>query len=214
MKRTQLEGIEEQLKKRLDFPYVWGRKQNDLWDKYSNFIYEIREWEILLERCRKEVEKNNVNRLEFLNYTTNRWYNFWSSVAVEAIFTSVPGIVPAYNTRNRLQDFTFYGIAFDHKTSVFPKRYDKDIHYAQKHPSHLITWLYNNQSNQQRQHFANRLFLIVYAEDGAHWKLKAEISLLKQDIENYVANFDHSRLQKFEFQPGIDTFSDIIWTIK
>ena len=37
-----LEKLELQLKKRLKYPYTWGRKQADDWDKMTNFIYEIR----------------------------------------------------------------------------------------------------------------------------------------------------------------------------
>jgi len=78
----------------------------------------------------------------------------------------------------------------------------------------LISWLYKNQSKQRRFHLENRLFLIVYAEDGEHWKLKSEISFLKQVIENYVATFDSSQLKEFQFQQGKTTLADVIWAIK
>ena len=74
-------------------------------------------------------------------------------------------------------------------------------------------WLYKNQSKQQREHYQNRLFILVYAEDGEHWKLKAEIDLLKQCIQKYVSTFDASKLQQLQFN-GNAIVSDIIWAIK
>ncbi len=71
--------------------------------------------------------------------------------------------------------------------------------------------MYQNQNKQGRFHLENRLFLIVYAKNGEHWKLKAEISYLRSVIENYVANFEVSKLKKLEFQNGKTAFSDLIW---
>ena len=36
---NELNQIETELKKRLIYPYKWGRKQNDQFDKLTNFIY-------------------------------------------------------------------------------------------------------------------------------------------------------------------------------
>lgn len=209
-----LDHIERELQKRLCHPYEWGRKQNDVWDRYSNFIYTTRNWKELLEHCAVEAKKNHLDSREFLNYSANRWYNFWSAVAVETIFTGMPGVTPHFKHGDRLVDFRLFGLNFDHKTSIFPKGFGKSLKFAQQHPGDLITWLYQNQSSQQRHHYGNRLFLLVYAEDGNHWKLKAEISWLKSIIEKYVSNFDTSQLVKLEFLPGRETFSDIIWAIK
>lgn len=210
----ELARIEKQLRQRLKYPYEWGRKQNDVWDKYSSFIYNTRDWEELFEKSKAEAEKNLLNPEEFFNYSANRWFNFWSAVAVEKIFTGMPGIVPNYIRGDKLVDFNFFGIEFDHKTSVFPKGFPGSLKYAQQHQEKLITWLYQNQSSQQRHHYGNRLFLLVYAEGGNHWKLKAEISWLKAVIEEYVANFNLSQLKRLEFHPGKETFSDIIWAVK
>ncbi|UJH90222.1 hypothetical protein LZ575_15205 [Antarcticibacterium sp. 1MA-6-2] len=187
MKQEELDKIENELKKRWDFPYEWGRIQNDVWDRHSSFIYSTSSWDILRQKCEDAVKSNGLNRREFLNYAFNRWYNYWSAVAVEKIFTTLPGIVPEFNKTNRLVDFNFFGKDFDLKTSVFPKGFGRDLTYCREHPEELILWLYKNQSAQQRQHYANRLFLIVFSEAGNHWKLKAEISWLKQIVTEYVA---------------------------
>lgn len=214
MKKFELNRIEEELKKRLESPYEWGRKQNDVWDKKSNFIYEIIDYETLKLKISEVSENSDLNKSDFFNYSSNRWFNFWSAMAVEQIFTEIEGIQANINSKNRLIDFNFFGIDFDHKTSVFPNGFGQNLEFAQKYPEKLISWLYKNQSTQQRQHFDNRLFLVVYAKNGQHWKLKAEISWLKLIIEKYVATFETSQLKRFEFHPGKATFSDIIWAIK
>ncbi len=214
MKNLDLINSEEELKKRWEAPYVWGRKQNDLWDKQSNFIYEIKNWELLKEKIAMVSSNHNLDKQDFFNYCSNRWYNFQSAMAVENIFAEFDGIEPSLNSRNRLLDFKLSGIDFDHKTSVYPKNFGKDLQFAMKNPEELISWLYQNQSTQQRQQFANRLFLIVYAEDGQHWKLKAEISWLKGIIGAYLNSFKTDQLKKFEFQSGKTTLSDIIWAVK
>jgi len=214
VKKIDLHTCENELKKRWELPYLWGKKQNDEWDNYSKFIYEIDYWEQLLLKINQVSKDKNLNNSGFLNYSANRWYNFKSAMALESIFTQLEGVVPTLNHKNKLVDFHIAEIEFDHKTSVFPKAFGHNLIYAQQYPKSLITWLYKNQSTQGRQHFANRLFLIVYSEKGNHWKLKAEISWLKKIIEDYVANFKEKELHKIEIQPGKAVFSDIIWAIK
>lgn len=214
MTNSELENIEKELKKRWDLPYSWGRKQNDVWDKHSNFIYEIKDWDLLKLRISKVSKVENLNPSDFLNYSANRWYNFNSAIALEGIFKSINGIIPAQNSKNRLVDFQFFGIDFDHKTSIFPSQFGRSLQFAMEHPEKLIEWLYRNQSSGQRQHFSNRLFIIVYSEKGEHWKLKAELSWLKGIIEKYAADFETKQLKSFVFTPGKTTYSDLIWAIK
>ncbi|HEY6906884.1 MAG TPA: hypothetical protein VI230_05415, partial [Ignavibacteriaceae bacterium] len=75
-------------------------------------------------------------------------------------------------------------------------------------------WLYKNQSRQQRMHFKNRLFIVLYSSDGNHWKLKAEITWLKSVIERYMLGFNPDYLLRFPFEPGVSIISDVIWAIK
>lgn len=206
-----IEETEIQLKKRLQYTYKWYRKQNDTWDKYTNFIYQIDNWEALIIEISLTVERYQLDKKELFYYAINRWYNFWSAIVIEKIFCSFNEIKPAYNSKNRLVDFTILTIPFDHKTTVFPKGFKKDITYAKSHKRELIHWLYKNQSKQKRHHLKNRLFIVVFDVKGDHWKLKSDISLIKKEIKNYVTNFNPKQLQKFIFTPQIETFSDIIW---
>jgi hypothetical protein len=210
---NNLTQIETELKKRLIYPYKWGRKQNDQFDKLTNFIYRT----FLFDDVIKEINrrfKNDQDRKNISNYALNRWYNFWSAQAVEKIFCSLPNVKSALDSKDRLVDFTIDGVTFDHKTSVFPKSFPYRIKEATKKTDELIKWLYKNQSQQQRKHLKNRLFVVLYSPDGEHWKLKAEISWLKERIEKYMRGFNPNYLLKFQLEKDHYTLSDVIWLVK
>lgn len=205
--------IEKELKKRLSYPYKWGRKQTDQFDMLTNFVYRISSFEEVL----KEIENrfsNDKEHQNIANYALNRWYNFWSAQAVESIFCSLPNVKPALDEKDRLFDFSIDGVTFDHKTSIFPKNFPYPIEEAVKKTNELIIWLYKNQSQQQRKHLKNRLFIILHSSDVEHWKLKAEISWLKERIEKYMSGFNPHYLLKFNLEANQETLSDVIWAIR
>ena len=214
MSTQSLQNIESELKKRLQYKYIWGQKQNDIWDFHTNFIYSTLRWEELVFKMKQTAADNNLKKIDLFNYAANRWFNFWSSVAVEEIFCSIPDVKAVANKKDKQKDFFLCGIPFDHKTSVFPRQFKKSYEYAQSNKAELITWLYQNQSIQKRHHLKNRLFIVVFAENGEHWKLKAEISLLKNSIEKYVEGFKPEQLHSFTFVDDQRTLSDIIWVSK
>jgi hypothetical protein len=213
MELLNLSKVETELKKRLAYPYSWGRKQNDTFDKQTNFIYKTFLFDDLLEELEKRFTADPEQE-DYLNYALNRWYNFWSAQAVEHIFCTFPDVRPARDSKDRLVDFTIQGAAFDHKTSVFPKNFPLDIKDAVKNTPELIKWFYGNQSQQQRKHLKNRLFIVLYNSTGEHWKLKAEISWLKEKIDHYLIGFHPDFLMKFSFEEGKTIISDVIWAIK
>lgn len=200
--------IEAQLRQRVAHypPAAWGRKQNDAWDKQTNFIYHTLSWADL-NKAISLLEK------PVADYAINRWFNFWSAQAVERIFCALPGVKANTNQYDRLVDFSIQGINFDHKTSVFPQKYSYPLAFAQNHKAHLIRWLYNSQSRQQRYHAANRLFIILYASNGEHWQLRAEITGLQQIIAAYIADFNPSKLLNLTITES-QVLSDIIWFVK
>jgi len=210
---SELAIIENELKKRLSYPYIWGRKQNDEFDKLTNFIYRIPTFEVVLKeidtKFKKDKEHGNI-----ANYTLNRWYNFWSAQAVEKIFCSLPNVKPALDGKDRLVDFSIDGVTFDHKTSIFPKNFPFGIEEAIKKTDKLIVWLYKHQSQQQRKHLKNRLFIVLFSPDGEHWKLKAEIAWLKERIEKYMEGFNPHYLLKFPLEKDQETLADVIWAVK
>jgi hypothetical protein len=214
MNALNLQNIEKELKRRHQYSYKWFRKQNDAWDNYTNFIYRTSSWDTLIRKIAILVETHDFDKQQIFQYAANRWYNFWSSQAVEQIFTEIDGIEPVAETKDSEKDFYLFGIPFDHKTSIFPKQFNNTFEYAQTHKSELIEWLYKNQSTQKRHHFKNRLFIVVYDKNGEHWKLKAEISLLKKAIEKYLSGFRPEQLHSFTFAGEQQTLSDIIWVSK
>ena len=207
-----LQKIETELKKRLDIPYLWGMKQNDIYDTMTNFIYNITDFNELLNTIKERFDRKERYGVVY-NYALNRWFNFWSAHAIEYIFCSLPNVVPAKNKNDKLLDFEIHGIKFDHKTTVYPKKYNKTIKEARANPVDLVEWLYDNQSQQKRMHLKNRLFIVLYARSGKHWKLKAEITWLKGLIEKYMNNFDTKNLIKYNVN-GNDVIADIIWGVK
>lgn len=207
-----LTQIESELKKRLSYPYEWGQRQNDYFDNQTNFIYSISTFQELLKEIKSRFN-DNLDYKKYFNYSLNRWYNFWSAYAVEKIFCSLPNIKPAADEKDNLVDFIIQGFTFDHKTTVFPKKYEKPLKEAIINTDDLIRWLYINQSQQKRMHLKNRLFIVLYSTKGEHWKLKAEITFLKKEIEHYMIGFNPNYLMKFNFDNGEEAISDIIWAV-
>ncbi len=209
-----LNYIEQQLQHRWEYSYKWGRRQNNEWDDFTKFIYTIDDWHTLIETIKQTVNKYHLDKRDLFQYAANRWYNYWSARAVEQIFALNPFVTPAKNPKDRLVDFSCHTINFDHKTSVFPKGFKQPIQYAKQHKKELIIWLYKNQSQQQRKHLKNRLFIIVYAKNGAHWQLKADLQWLKKIIHQYLQDFDTSNLVQLQLEKEKKTLADIIWACK
>ena len=205
-----LEVVERELKQRWAYPYRWHSVQGD---RATDFIYRVARFDDLLHKA-KDKFGDNPDYPAWFDYALNRWYNFWSARAVEEIFCTLERVTPAKNRRDRLVDFRIDGVRFDHKTTVFPGGFGHDLAYARKHPWLLIEWLYQHQSQQRRKHLANRLFIVLYAHDGQHWRLKAEIAWLKGLIEAYMEDFTAQTPYRFSFQPDQVTLSDVIWGIK
>jgi hypothetical protein len=206
--------LEEELKKRTKLHYFWGRKQDDDFDKQTNFIYKTDSFEALLATIEIDF-KDNPKYIDLKNYALNRWFNFWSAKGVENIFCEDKNVKPHLDSFNKFTDFYIQNIPFDHKTTVFPKGFGKSVPYAIQHKSELIAWLYKNQSQQQRKHHKNRLFIVLvnYQEEDSHWKLKSEIGWLKEIVSAYLLNFDQAKLQSFTFE-NTAVYADIIWAIK
>lgn len=213
MKNKSLTEIENELKKCLSQQYVWGRKQNDVFDKATNFIYDIFYFDELIKEIDKRFLEGEKYE-DFKHYTLNRWYNFLSAKAVENIFKSHPKVTKPNSVKDKFVDFYIDNIPFDHKTTVFPKGFNKSLSESRNKPEMLMEWLYKNQSQQRRKHFHNRLFILLHSSDGEHWKLKAEISTLRSHILNYLDNFNPENLKLFNFQLKKKTYSDIIWIVK
>lgn len=63
-----IDYIETQLKKRLQHSYNWQRKQEDLWDRQTSFIYKTQHWEELLDYIDKKELAGASTKKAFFNY--------------------------------------------------------------------------------------------------------------------------------------------------
>lgn len=210
-----LPRLQRELRLRTREPYTpWGQKQNNHWDDLTRFIYTTPTWDALKQTAARQLP-TDVNGEQFFAYAANRWFNFWSAKGVEAIFCSLDGVRAAKNPRDRRVDFAIRGITFDHKTSVFPKRFPHSLAFAQQRPDALARWLYGHQSRQQRYHVHNRLFIVLYdSRRGEHWKLRAELLWLEAKIKTYVSGFRPEQLLRLQFSGKGVTLSDIIWAVR
>lgn len=195
--------VETELKKRLIYPYKWGRKQSDDWDAKTSFIYNTYSFEKVLEKT-KQLDEG------VRDYALNRWYNFWSAETVEYLFSLHEKVTPNKNKFDKLIDFTINTTCFDHKTTVFPIGFNQTVAYAKNNPAELIQWLYLNQSQESRKHLKNRLFIVLIDKNNQHWKLKSEIKLLKTQIDAYVENFNSANLFQLNLENNT-ILSDLIW---
>lgn len=198
--------IEKELKKRLQFPYRWGRKQQDSWDIQTGFIYRTPTFEELLS-------KTSHFSKDLKDYAFNRWYNFWSAVAVELMFCNHEMVHPNPDKTDKLFDFKIGELPFDHKTSVFPKGFGRSLEFAKENKAELIQWLYNNQSQEGRKHHKNRLFVVLFSNDDLHWKLKSDLSLINEKVTEYLKGFNSDNLIQLDFPEG-KVLSDIIFIEK
>lgn len=212
-----LEILEIQLQKRLVYPYHWYRKQNDMWDKTTRYIYKIFSFEDLLAQIKSQFKllKTDTSFDAYFNYALNRWYNFWSAKAVEQMFTKNSKVSANKDPYDKAVDFWINGIPFDHKTSIFPSGFKKDFDYAKSHKQELTKWLYANQSKQGRMHFKNRLFVVMFQQDGQHWQLKADLKLINIEVENYLQNFKVDNLINLSFKTEKEpTLTAVIFVTK
>lgn len=217
LSKLTISAIEEELKKRIIYPYYWGRFQNDIWDKSTLFIYKTFYFDDLITQIKIHFNnlKSDTSFVLYFNYAINRWYNFWSAKAVEQMFSQNPKVRLNKDSYDKQIDFWINNIPFDHKTTIFPKGFKKSFTYAQQHPKELAQWLYQNQSQQGRKHLKNRLFVVLYQKNGAHWQLKADLKRIKYHVEKYLTNFMADRLINLSFKTeNKPILTDIIFVIK
>jgi hypothetical protein len=204
-----LAAEERELRHRLAAPYEWHGPQTDEADRATAFIYDCTTFAALEQAIATRLTAQTRLR----QYALNRWFNFRSARVVEALFCAHARVTPA-PPRERTWDFAIDGIRFDHKTTVYPCRYPIAIWDAVATPWHLIAWLYQQQSQQQRCHWHNRLFLVLHAADGEHWKLRAHLRMLHAAIDEYLSDFAPEHLTPVRQHGQAVAVADIIWIIE
>lgn len=209
---SKIQNISAELSKRLIYPYKWGTKQTDKLDTQTKFIYKTTSFEDIIKIIdEKFAQEKEYDQLK--NYALNRWYNFNSAMAIEAIFKSHSKVKAAQNAKDKEVDFFIEDIPFDHKTTVFPKGLKMGFNKAVNQPENVVKWLYKNQSKQGRFHLKNRLFVILYAKDGEHWQLKAHLKKIEQAVNQYLNNFMFDNLLQLNFGDEKTVYTNLIWVI-
>jgi hypothetical protein len=185
--------LQNELRQRHGYPYVWSKKQDNGWDELTRFIYYCDSF----RQLKHQISLHLIHLPDFKKlayYAINRWYNFKSAQAVESFFCQHTMVSQHATTFHKEIDFYIHHIPFDHKTSVFPMGFKNDLKYAKKHPIELAHWLYSNQSTEQRHHLKNRIFIVLHARNGEHWKLKSELVQLKKMVDHYLSTFSVNQL--------------------
>lgn len=50
--------------------------------------------------------------------------------------------------------------------------------------------MYKHCSKEKRLHNGNKIFIVCYSSDGDHNQVKGNLQLVKDAIDNYIANYD------------------------
>lgn len=199
--------------------YKWGSRQKDIKDYETEFIKSTNDFSHLTEMLAR-LEANNPNFPT--QYAINRWYNFWCSQGVEALFARRDCVEPEENKRHKTVDFKISGVSFDLKLSVMPMSKavklpnpDANLRYWQEHSDNLIYWFYSHQSAEKRHHMANRLFVVCYDlfRPAESWKLKKELGIMNPMVGLYHAVFRPENIPELIVK-GYRLKSDIIFFAK
>ncbi len=166
-----------------DFTYDWPTSsQTRELDALTNWVYAERRWWAIEARMVPWSDLPKYRSL--LQYARVRWINFWSAQGVEALLGTHPAVTLNPDPRDPdwdfLMDFGDTELAFDHKTTCWPKGWDGRVEDAIRDPEPLIRWLYANQRTTSRRYKVNnRFFVVLVARDGLHWMLKSEMSTIR-----------------------------------
>jgi len=166
----------------------WGRKQDDAWDRLSNFIYRVQTLAGVRRQAQAVARANQLDVEPFVDYTIRRWYNHHTHDQILKIFYAHPDVRPEANPKSHQIDFYVRNIPFDLKVSRFPRAYPETITYTQKYPHHLAEWQYQHQSKQGRYHVGNRLFIVLHhqAQPEQTWRLRQDFETLAKLIQNFL----------------------------
>lgn len=172
--------LENELKKALTLIKPEWKMQNNFGDFRSNFIYYAK----TVDEVIKSAEYRGIST----EYALHRWYNFRTSIYCEQLFVEL-GAVKEKDYKNREVDIYIENIPFDVKVSVYPNALSNHPYdlKTRNGKNSMIRWLYKNQSQQQRKHLKNRLFIVC---DGKtqydNLCLKSDFEQIKKKIKTYL----------------------------
>lgn len=174
--------LREELLKALALMYDGWDKQNTSSDADTNFIYYVQS----VDECIAKAKEVGANK----NYVLHRWYNYRTSKRCEYLFVKY-GAVKEKKIRHHEIDIYINGIPYDIKLSVYPSKLEKkgtmyNLH-SHKGKDKLIRWFYRNQSQGNRKHLKNKLFIVCTGEDSREKMLaKCDFKKIESKIKAFM----------------------------
>ena len=227
--------VEKELKQAIPYLIRWDKKQNNIDDVKTDFIYKVDTFKELTERL--QYIRNTLHKQLNIGYALNRWVNFHSSKTVEKMFSAYDCVRAEPNEKHPTIDVHMKDprdtnkkkeISFDIKLSVFPDRLLKDgktpnDYRGRKGKNELIKWMYENQSTDRRFHTDNRFFVVVHSRNAKNnYETKLQFDIIADKIQKYMEHIyenpehnineisfviENKKIKKNEF---ISVFSDLI----
>jgi len=203
-----MENFEIELKKALQHIDENWIMQNNYNDSKSNFIYRA-------NTVNEVIELSKLNKIDY-KYALHRWYNFKTSIYCENLFIKFGAKKEKY-LKNKEIDIYINEIPFDVKLTVYPKTLS-DHPYdlkSREGKNKMIEWMYKHQSQEQRKHLANRLFIVC---DGKtpyeRLCLKSDFEQIKNKIQAYIDEVNKIGFNKLTINDAgkeYNVISDIIY---
>lgn len=103
---------------------------------------------------------------------------------VEYIFKLFPNVKAEPNKFHVYIDLYIKSIPYDIKVSNLPRHCSRDLEVLKREINALIRWMYKEQSKGRREHYENRLFVVVF-----DWKMKSDAALISEQINLFLQKF-------------------------
>ncbi len=202
-------ATQEELKKALSLISLeWGR-QNNRFDKRSNFIYRVE----TVDECLQKAREMAIDE----NYVLHRWYNYQTSIYCEGLFVKY-GAQKEKQLYNHDIDIYINEIPYDVKLTVYPAKLKRSGEILNLHnrddKNTLIRWMYANQSQEGRKHLKNRMFIVCNGENTyQNLVLKSDFDIIETRISGYFHFLENNEPNKLVIQDAgqeYEVYSDII----
>lgn len=171
-----------ELKKAINLMAEKWCKQNNILDRKTSFVYDVINLRQLNDIC-KRVLKDREHR----QYALHRWVNLQISEFCEEMFCKY-GAEKVKNKKDKEKDIYIMGEGFDVKVTNYPVTAAEDFNLnSDEGKKDLITWFYNNQSKEGREHYKNRLFVVCCGKNIREmWNVRTNLEMLEQGIKYYM----------------------------
>lgn len=171
----------QELHKALSLLSSQWTKQNNTYDRRSNFIYYTE----TVDDCLLKAHEMGIDE----NYVLHRWYNFHTSVYCEFLFVK-HGAKKEEDPYHHDIDIYIDDIPYDVKLTVYPAKLERENVFLDLNccegKNKLIQWMYENQSQEGRKHLKNRIFIVCNGEStGEKMAKKSDFDTIEQKIVNY-----------------------------